>query len=383
MQIHDETGHPAAVDSARLQTWAAQYRRFAEQECTDDPLYVAICRAIADMPELLGLMQHAPGQQARPNLLLAALHERLLAGVAHELAGYYPSCGGSRAPDAALPGLLLDFARRERAVLIQHLQTRATQTNEIGRCAVLWPALNHIARWRGADRLALFDFGCSAGLNLGVDDYAYDYASFQRGSELDDPARPLIRCEWRGDAPPPAAARWQLTARLGVDLAPVDVQDPAAVRWLQACLWPHDRVRAERLAQAVALARQAAYPLRQAQDGLALLQDWLAQLPPDVQPVLLNSWVLAYFDAPALARHRERVADLMRQRGLVWLSAEAADLRPPGLALPPLPADYQPGSSSLWTLQWADAGGALLLQQQALAWSHPHGRWLQWLAPPA
>lgn len=379
MQIN-HASLPGAADSAALQTWAAQYRRFAEQECTDDPLYVAICHAIADTPELLALMQHAPGQQARPNLLLAALHERLLAGVDHPLAAYYPSCGGARLPDAELPALLLDFARRERAVLIQHLQTRATQTNEVGRCAVLWPALNHIARWRGAERLALFDFGCSAGLNLGVDGYVYDYASFRRGAEPADPARPLIRCEWRGDAPPPAPAPWRLVARLGVDLAPVDVQDPAAVRWLQACLWPHDRVRAERLAQAVSLARKAAYPLRQAADSLAVLEQWLAELPAGVQPVLLNSWVLAYFDAPALALHRERVAGLMRRHGVLWLSAEALALRPPALAQPPLPQDYQPGSSSLWTLQWAYAGGAL--QQQALAWSHPHGRWLQWLAPP-
>lgn len=381
MQIHDDS-HSREVDSAMLQTWADQYRRFADQECTDDPLYVAICRIVAGSPALLVLMQHAPSQQARPNLLLAALHERLLAGVAHELASYYPSCGGRRAPDAALPGLLLDFARREQPALIAHLRGRATQTNEIGRCAVLWPALNHIARWRGADRLALFDFGCSAGLNLGVDAYAYDYAAFQRGAEPAAPDRPLVRCEWRGDAPPPTAAPWRLSVRLGVDLAPVDVQDPVAVRWLQACLWPHDRVRADRLAQAVALARDAAYPVRQAEDGLALLQDWLAQLPPGVQPVLFNAWVLAYFDAPALARHRERVAALMRQHGLVWLSAETSALRPTALALPPLPQDYQPGSSSLWTLQWADADAGAALQQQALAWSHPHGRWLQWLAPP-
>ncbi|WP_397532691.1 DUF2332 domain-containing protein [Roseateles sp.] len=377
MQIN-HASLPGAADSAALRTWAAQYRRFAEQECTDDPLYVAICRAIADTPELLALMQHAPGQQARPNLLLAALHERLLVGVPHALASYYPSCGGSRAPDAELPALLLDFASQEQPALIAHLRGRATQTNEVGRCVVLWPALNHIARWRDADRLALFDFGCSAGLNLGVEEYRYDYGVFQHGAPT--PAPLLIACEWRGDAPAPRAAPWRLVARQGVDLAPVDVQDPAAVRWLQACLWPHDRVRAERLAQAVSLARKAAYPLRQAADGLAVLEQWLAELPAGVQPVLLNSWVLAYFDAPTLALHRERVAGLMRRHGLLWLSAEALALRPPALAQPPLPQDYQPGSSSLWTLQWADAGGAL--QQQALAWSHPHGRWLQWLALP-
>lgn len=365
----------------RLQAWAAQYRHFAAHECSDDPLYVAICRCVADSPELLALMQYAPEQQARPNLLLAALHERLLAGVAHPLAAYYPSCGGARLPDAELAACLLDFARREQAVLVDHLRRRATQTNEIGRCAVLWPALAHIAARCGTRELALFDFGCSAGLNLGADAYVYDYGGFRLGAEDGDERRPRIACEWRGPAEPPQPQGWRLRERHGVDLAPVDVGDEAAVRWLRACLWPHDRERARRLDRAVALARAAAYPLRQADDGLAVLEFWLQGLPAGVQPVLFNSWVLAYFDEAQLLRHRERVAALMRRHGLCWLSAEASRLRPPELALPPQPADYAPGSSSLWSLQWAAADGAL--QQQALAWSHPHGRWLQWLAPPA
>jgi hypothetical protein len=31
---------------------------------------------------------------------------------------------------------------------------------------------------------------------------------------------------------------------------------------------------------------------------------------------------------------------------------------------------------------WAAEAQAACLQQQALAWSQPHGRWLQWLALP-
>jgi hypothetical protein len=159
----------------------------------------------------------------------------------------------------------------------------------------------------------------------------------------------------------------------------VNVQDEAAARWLRACLWPHDLERGRRLELALVLARAAHYPLRQAADGLALLEDWLDRLPAGVQPVLLNSWVLAYFDEPSLQRHRRRVGELVRRRGLAWLSAEAAALHPPELAqLPPLPADYQAGSTSLWTLQTADAAGGL--RTQALAWSHPHGRWAHWLA---
>ncbi|MDC6168655.1 DUF2332 domain-containing protein [Paucibacter sp. XJ19-41] len=360
-------------DSQTLDQWAAQYRHFAEVECPQDPLYVAICRSVADSAELLALMAEAPATQRRPNLLLAALHERILSGADHGLAAYYPSVGGTRLPDAELPDLLLDFVRRQRSALIAQLRSRSTQTNEIGRCAVLWPALQHISALSGRQDLALLDFGCSAGLNLGVDAYRYDYGGFALGAPA-AAERPTINCEWRGDAAPPPPKPWRLQSRLGLDPAPIDVRDEAAVRWLRACLWPHDRERARRLDQALVLARTAAHPLRRAEDCLAEIEPWLDGLPAGVQPVLFNSWVLSYFEAGALARHRVAIERLLRERGLIWLSAEAAALRPPALALPAACG----AGDTLWTLQWA----AGVLRQAVLACSHPHGRWLRWLAPP-
>jgi hypothetical protein len=355
--------------------WAAQYRHFAAHECSQDLLYVAVCQAVAESPELLDLMQQVPATQARPNLLLAALHERVLAGVAHPLADYYPSVGGTRPPDAALPALLLDFARQQQPYLLAHLRGRATQTNEIGRCAVLWPALQHLAGLSGRSALALFDFGSSAGLNLGVDRYHYDYGRFQLGARP-DPERPSVACRWLGEAPPPAGPDWRLVARLGVDLAPVDLLDEAAARWLRACLWPCDRPRARRLDLALALARAAGPAVERHADGLQRLERWLDELPAGVQPVLFNSWVLAYFEPAALAHYQARVAALVRERGLAWISAEAAELRPAGLALPPTVQGVAPQTATLWSLQWREGQA---LRQRALAWSHAHGHWLQWL----
>lgn len=342
---------------------AQTFRRFAEVDCTQDPLYVALCHAVADSPALLAFMDEAPPTQRKPNLLLAALHERVLAGVQHPLRDYYPSVGGTRLPDAELPVLLADFARAEAAALVEHLRTRSTQTNEVGRCAVLWPALAHIASLTGRQDLALLDFGSSAGLNLGVDLYRYDYGSFSLGAQ-DSPL--TVDCCWLGEAPAPRSS-FRLGHRLGLDPVPVDLRDPAQRRWLRACLWPHDRVRAARFEQAVALA--GGWELRRAEDCTAAIEPWLDSLPAGVQPVLFNSWVLYYFDAPELARHRAVVERLIRERGLLWLSAEAPSARPAGLALPPLAQGAEP--STLWTLQ--SASGA-----QALAWSHPHCRWLQW-----
>src|SRR5262245_28289631 len=129
-----------------MDAFAEQFLRFAAFECTEDPLYVALCRAIAVDEQLLALMRHAPPTQARPNLLLAALHERVLAGDGlHPFAQYYPSRGGHRTPDAELPAQLRDFSARHEARIVEHLRHRSTQTNETGRCAVLWPALNELA----------------------------------------------------------------------------------------------------------------------------------------------------------------------------------------------------------------------------------------------
>ncbi len=359
---------------------AQEFRQFAEQECPQDPLYQAICRFTAESAELLDLLDAAPPTQARPNLLLAALHERVLAGVAHPIAAYYPSVGGTRMPDADLPETLLDFVRSERVALLAHLRTRHTQTNEIGRCAVLWPALQSIAQQRAQPKLALFDFGSSAGLNLGVDDYGYRYHSAQARFEagaVGVPGRPVIDCQWLGSAPPLSVGEWRLVERIGADPAAIDIRDAAARRWLAACLWPHDRERAQRLQQALALAQQRPEQRRvlQAQDCVAALEAWLCRLPQGVQPVLFNSWVLHYLDAESLVAMRQRLATLMQQSALMWLSAEAPALRPAGLELPALAQGATP--STLWTLQWTEAG---TLRQRALAWSHPHGRWLQWLA---
>ncbi|MDC8786616.1 DUF2332 domain-containing protein [Roseateles koreensis] len=365
--------------------WAQRFRHFAAVDCPQDPLYVALCLAIANTPELLDLMNLAPPTQAKVNLLLAALHERVLAGVPHAMAAYYPSVGGTRLPDEQLPGLLLDFARCERPTIEAHLHNGKTQTNEIGRCAVLWPALQYIARLRDCEALSLIDFGCSAGLNLGVEHYHYRYRKLHSPFSLGaapGPGVPEIDCDWLGDTAPPPAQPWRMVQRLGLDLSPVDVRDPAALRWLRACLWPHDRERAQRLEQAVALTRGHEPELLQSDDGLGLLATRLTQDPAGAmrrtQPILFNSWVLYYFEPQALAEHRARVAQLILRHDLMWLSAESAAQCPPGLDLPPLAAHLRADAATLWTLQWAEAGQ---LRQQALAWSHPHGRWVQWLAP--
>lgn len=353
---------PPSTRHRRLSAW---FEHFAEAECSDAPLYQAICRVVAGDPALLDLLGGASEEQQRPNLWLAAVHERLLAGAAHPLRDYYDTVGGARAPDDALEACLRDFVHVHDAALRERMRTASTQTNEVGRCAVLWPALHAVAGRVGNPRLALLDVGCSAGLNLGVDVYAGTTGAA---------GGPMLQARRIGERHPPTTGSVQIVQRLGIDPAPVDVADDGAVRWLRACLWPGDAPRAERLRQAVALARQHRWPVQRVADCTAFIADWLASVPAGVQPVVFNSWVLAYFEPGALARHIAAVTGLVRRTGAVWLSAEGPATRIGG---PPAPAaTAATANGTLWTLARRAGDGVSF---EHLARSHAHGRWIEWL----
>lgn len=358
-------------------------RRFGREECTQEPLYVALCGIAADQPRLLDLLAEAPPEQRKVNLLLAALHERVLAGAAPELAAYYPSAGGTRTPDDGLVAALATTVHREWPALVRHLRLGATQTNEIARTAAIWPALGAAADVTGSPSLALLDFGCSGGLNLGVDQVALRYRIddgtwHDRGAPRDG-LRAEVDALWLGDAPLPAATDWRLALRHGLDPAPVDVNDPEHLRWLQACLWPHDATRRERLARAAAQLQALPVTLTQAGDCIAAIEPWLQRLPAGVQPVLLTSWVLYYLSAADIARLRATLDRLALSHGLAWICGElpaASAQRNTPPPLPRLPPGEAPSSATLWTLRHAQAGR---IEERTLAWSHPHGRWIHWL----
>jgi hypothetical protein len=356
---------------------------FADHECRDDPVYVALCRLIAARPALLELLQHAPVTQRVPNLLLAALHDRVLAGAAHRLAEYFPSAGGTRAPDAALASALDEFVAAQHRELLALITSRHTQTNEIGRCAVLWPALCALVARSGRRNLALLDFGCSAGLNLGVDHYRYDYGEFVLGAPA-SPGVPTVTCRAVGAGT--AALRDigrtapELLLRTGVDPAAVDVSDATQVRWLRACIWPYDRERAARFDLAVAIALRERFDVRRCDDCAAAIEPWLDGLPPDVLPVVFNSWVLHYFDKTARANHVAFMRELVQRRGIMWLSAEGSHVAMAPVAFEAVGDAVVPDDAlakgSQWWLTPPGAGAPALM---LLARSHPHGRWLQWL----
>ncbi|HWS47993.1 MAG TPA: DUF2332 domain-containing protein, partial [Acidimicrobiia bacterium] len=201
------------------------------------PIYERVSRVVAEHEEVLDLVLEAPPRSHLPNVLLAAVHYLLLGGLDHPLAPVYAGRSG------ADPGpLFVEVCLTHRNEILAQLRTRHTNTNEVGRSAILAVALQTVAIRAGLP-LALVDAGCSAGLNLMCDRYRIDYGP--AGVTGPDDAVVQISCSVLAGHPPIAPQVPPIAARVGIDLDPVDVTDPDQVRWQLALVFP-DTGRLER-----------------------------------------------------------------------------------------------------------------------------------------
>ena len=187
-------------DAARLASVRDAFDRFGRTEATaqHSPLYERLCQIVVDEPELLTLAAEAQARQPVPNLFLAALHFALETHSDDTLAGFYPSLGGARPPAEVSPRELRSFVIDHRDEIVGLLRTRLVQTNEVRRSALLLPACRFASEQADQAPLGLIEIGPSAGLNLVLDRFAYDYSGVPAG----DPSSPLtLTVEVRGNAP--------------------------------------------------------------------------------------------------------------------------------------------------------------------------------------
>src|SRR5688572_27086236 len=141
---------------AELEVIRHRYRQFAETECRGySDLYYQLALGVAGEDSIVRFIASKPVIQ--PNLFFAALQFLV---------------GPDRMPTdiRGLRALLSD-----RGVEIADvMHTHRTQTNEVGRCAVIVPALP-------SGPVALLEVGASAGLCLLLDKFFYDYGSTSFG----------------------------------------------------------------------------------------------------------------------------------------------------------------------------------------------------------
>jgi len=145
-----------------------------------------------------------------------------------------------------------------------------------------------------------------------------------------------------------------------VDLDPVDVRDPAAVLWLRALIWPGGEARAEQLERAVALAREDP-PRLVAGDALALLPRMLDEAPRDATVCVFDTFVAIQLAAEQRAQLTALLAAASIERELFRVSVD--------WQVTPQP-----------TVELTRFAGGHAGPPALLAYTHAHGRWLEWLA---
>jgi hypothetical protein len=328
-------------------------------EALGAPFTALLCRLLCeriDPESRLGqLLDKWPGEPNADALVLrltGGLHAAVMSGSAPALAGLYPP--------APLPDPDLLWSAMEPVLAAPGFASwldSAPQTNEVGRTAVLAPGMLVVAAETGLP-LALFELGTSAGLNLLPDHYALQLGTLGAG----DPASRLrIAPIWEGGNPP--AVPLAVASRIGVDLNPLDIADPADALRMLAYVWPDQPQRLANMRSAISIAAANPPPLVKA-DAADFVEGELGPREA-VATLLFHSIAYQYFP-PAT---QNRIAAHMARAGaaatsaapLAWLRYEMSD--PSNPAAPELRLTLWPGG-----------------EDRLLAVGHPHGAAVRWLA---
>jgi hypothetical protein len=308
-------------------TIAATYAEFAAREAHGvSPIYERLSVAVSDSPDMLALLDSLPEAKQQPNLLFGVV--RFLGGPVEDPVAFH------------------DYTLTNWPAIEAEIRSRGTQTNEVGRCAILLPVLAALPQ-----PLALLDVGASAGLCLYPDRYSYRYGSHRIGT-----GDPVLDCAATGVSPP--AGLPEVAWRAGLDLSPLDVTNPADFAWLDALIWPEHTHRRARLRAAAAIAA-ADPPLLVRGDVVDALPGLAAQAPANATLVVFHTSVMYQVPKP----RREAFVRMVRGLPGHWISNEAPDV----MTYDALPA---PPDGVL--------NNVLALDGTPLAWTRSHGQAIAW-----
>jgi hypothetical protein len=369
-----------AAESSRLARIQQRFTEFAAAS-SDLPLYHRLTEQAAHDEEVASLLLAAERGQARPVLWLAALHDLVLRQPDLPAARWYPSVVG---PDRVPSGDPWPDVRRtvleHAAHLRETIRTHRTQTNEVNRAVYLAVGLALTARDLPERPLVLVELGASAGLLLVTDRYRIELEQLGGVQVLGSPGSPVsCRGEDRSTEPLPRLLVPPVVARVGLDLAPVDLDDADAVRWLEACIWPDVPGRVDRFRAAVALTRQSRPRLVAGDmvDDAAAVIEAASRDVPDPHVVVFSSWALSYVPRERRATLAQVLGDVARRtRSLSWLTAEPVGCVP---GLPPSQERIDESTTVLGARRWRSGRE---LTPEAWGTCHPHGAWVDLTVPP-
>jgi hypothetical protein len=255
-----------------------RFKVFASKECHgSSQLYEHLSINIANDNELLQLATHTKQGQPIPNLFFGAIHYLLLQGKNHELRQYYSSIVKKPKDSSIIFPVFKDFCILYQDEIIFILKSKLVQTNEVRRCAYLYPSFCHIYQMVKKP-LALIEIGTSAGLQLLWDKYCYSYQSNERYGDIH--SNLIISSEIRGDIPFLYKKSPPITKRIGIDLHVNDVTDPDDYLWLKSLIWADHTERISNFENAVRCVKEQSLELIEG-DGVKLLTEIASEISQD------------------------------------------------------------------------------------------------------
>ncbi len=340
-----------------------RYCREFAQSHPEVPVYARIAGAAAGDDLAIDLLSAAAPGQARPVLLLAALHDLVIRRPGVPAARWFVESPPAGDPWPDVRETLAAYADELRSVIAG----RATQTNEVNRAGYVVPMLAAACVDLPNTPVTVLELGASAGLLLNVDRYRITVGDRTFGPD-DSP----VRCETAVEGRPPALEVPPIVTRAGLDRAPIGPDDTDDLRWLRACLWPEVPGRVGRFDAAVRVLQQHPPQLFAGDmvDDLATVAERVRV--PGSHLVVFSSWAMTYLARDRRGALLEKLAALDGPVSLV--TAE-----PPG-CVSGLPT---PSDEGVDRLVGTDVGlhrwrSGVPLPAQFLGQVHHPGAWLRW-----
>ena len=337
---------------------------------------------------MLAIAATIPAEKLPPLLFQAAATFLVLQLEPQPLRSWFPRAGEAQPPLGA------GFADEYRAFCLDHRDRlldlcarHRYQMTEVGRCADLLPALAP-AIDTGRE-IALVDIGTGAGLALHLDRYRYRYRGADGRIVKAGRARSSVEIETevRGSLfPPLPTAPARITDRVGIDIEPLDLDDPGVRWWLAACV-PQETGAVTRFHHAVRVARDNAVRAIRG-DACAVLPEVLAAIPDDHLVCVVDSFVHVFFSEEDLTTFRDIVDRAGAERDLYWISIDplvplgsCASRSVLGVRVPErlVERNRREGVFGLIGRLSYRRGRR---ESALLGIAHPGAAWLEWLGPP-
>jgi hypothetical protein len=266
-----------------------RFKNFAKRECRgSSELYEYLSLKIAEDDEMLELSSYAREGQPVPNLFLGTVHYLLLKGKEHNLKEYYQSIVESPRGIEDSFAHFKDFCQLYREEIISILKSKLVQTNEVRRCAYLYPSFCFIYN-KVKKPLSLIEIGTSAGLQLLWDKYCYSYGNNEVYGNKHSNVH--ITAEIKGDNIPSFLLNSPpIASRVGLDLHINDLANSEDYLWLKSLIWPEHQERRELFENAANLFYKNPVKLIEG-DGIALLADVVEQIPENTTICIFHTHV--------------------------------------------------------------------------------------------